>query len=163
MLRVVTASRHCCLSKSAMNTSIAPLAIGKRVTIFPCKQLSVIARVEPEQQSPPKPATKDEELPPWIRREKERELQAQQGASGLPWPLYLLFSIFTAIAAVGSIFEFVDRNPIFGVLPPDNPLWAPILLFFAVTGFPTAGILFVKGVNGFNEEAERQDKLDGYL
>lgn len=26
-----------------------------------------------------------------------------------------------------------------------------------------AGFLFIKGVNGFNEEAERQDKLDGYL
>lgn len=26
-----------------------------------------------------------------------------------------------------------------------------------------AGFLFVRGVNGFNEDAERQDKLDGYL
>ncbi len=26
-----------------------------------------------------------------------------------------------------------------------------------------AGFLFVKGVNGFNEDAERQDKLDGYM
>ncbi|GIL79901.1 hypothetical protein Vretimale_12522 [Volvox reticuliferus] len=162
MLRLTNASGHCCLHKSAINTSIAPLVIGKLKNTRAHRHASVIARVEPGQQSPPKPATEDE-LPPWIRREKERELQAQQGTSGLPWPLYLLFSIFTAIAAVGSIFEFVDRNPVFGVLPPDNPLWAPILLFFAVTGFPTAGILFIKGVNGFNEEAERQDKLDGYL
>jgi hypothetical protein len=40
---------------------------------------------------------------------------------------------------VGSIFEFANRNPIFGVLPPDNFLWAPILLFFSITGFPSAG------------------------
>lgn len=26
-----------------------------------------------------------------------------------------------------------------------------------------AGFLFIKGVNGFNAEAERQDKLDGYM
>ena len=42
---------------------------------------------------------------------------------------------------VGSIFEFANRNAIFGVVKPDNFLWAPILLFFAITGFPSAGIL----------------------
>jgi hypothetical protein len=66
-------------------------------------------------------------------------MQAKEGAGGLPWALYLLFSVFTAIAATGSIFEFNEKNPLFGVLPPDNPLWAPILLFFAVTGFPMSG------------------------
>lgn len=102
-------------------------------------------------------------MPPWVKREKEREMQLQSGKKELPWALCLLFSVFTGIAAVGSIFEYIDRNPVFGVVQPDNPLWAPILLFFAVTGFPTAGYLFIKGVQGFNEDAERQDKLDGYL
>lgn len=74
-----------------------------------------------------------------MRREKEREMQAKSGAAGLPWGLYLLFSCFTGIAAVGSIFEFIDRNPVFGVIEPDSPLWAPILLTFAVTGIPMAG------------------------
>jgi hypothetical protein len=64
---------------------------------------------------------------------------------------------------VGSIFEYVDKNPVFGVLQPDNPLWAPVLLFMGVTGLPTAGFLFYKGVQGANEAAELQDKMDGYI
>ena len=44
-----------------------------------------------------------------------------------------------AAVQVGSIFEYANRNPIFGVVKPDNFLWAPILLFFAITGFPSAG------------------------
>lgn len=81
----------------------------------------------------------------------------------LPWGLYLLASTLTAIAAVGCIFEYIDRNPFFGIISPDSPAWAPILLTLAITGFPTAGYLFYKGVTGFNEEAERQDRLDGYM
>ena len=42
---------------------------------------------------------------------------------------------------VGSIFEYANRNPLFGVVKPDSFLWAPILLFFAITGFPSAGEL----------------------
>jgi hypothetical protein len=37
------------------------------------------------------------------------------------------------------VFEYIDKNPIFGVVQPDSPLWAPILGLFAVTGIPTAG------------------------
>ena len=40
---------------------------------------------------------------------------------------------------VGSIYEFANKNPIFGVIEADSPLYAPILGFFMVTGFPTAG------------------------
>ena len=43
---------------------------------------------------------------------------------------------------MGSIFEYANRNPIFGVVKPDSFLWAPILLFFAITGFPSAGAPF---------------------
>lgn len=100
-------------------------------------------------------------MPPWIRREKERKLQ-ESAPQGLPWALFLLFSSFSAIAAVGSMFEYIGRNPVFGVIEPDSPLWAPILLFFAVTGLPTAGFLFFKGIQGFNEDADRQNKIDGY-
>jgi len=46
---------------------------------------------------------------------------------------------YTLLKQVGSIFEIVNRNPIFGVLPPENPLWLPILGLFAVTGLPSAG------------------------
>ena len=40
---------------------------------------------------------------------------------------------------VGSIFELINQNPIFGVVGPDSPLYLPILGTFAVTGFPTTG------------------------
>jgi hypothetical protein len=45
----------------------------------------------------------------------------------------------TAIAAVGCIFEYVDGNAFFGLIQPDSPAWAPVLLTLAVTGFPSAG------------------------
>jgi hypothetical protein len=99
-----------------------------------------------------------------VRRERERAAQAKEGApGGLPWPLYLLFSAMVAIASVGSIFELSNGNALFGVIQPDSPLWAPILGLFAFTGLPTAGFLFFKGVSGANADAERQDRLDGYL
>ena len=47
--------------------------------------------------------------------------------------------LFPAVCQVGSIFEFADKNPIFGVVRPDSPLWAPILGFFALTGLPLSG------------------------
>lgn len=50
--------------------------------------------------------------------------------------LHLLLS---CLLQVGSIFEYLDGNAIFGVVPPDSPLWAPILGFFAFTGIPMAG------------------------
>eukprot|EP00798_Chlamydomonas_sp_ICE-L_P024926 gene24926-10577_t len=99
--------------------------------------------------------------PPWVRREKEKKLQ-DEAPKALPWGLYLLFSCFVAIACVGSIFEYQYGNPIFGVIQPDNFLWAPILLGMGVTGLPTAGFLFYKGITAFNEDADRQNKLDGY-
>ncbi|KAK9902255.1 hypothetical protein WJX75_009757 [Coccomyxa subellipsoidea] len=115
-----------------------------------------------EQEGSGSEATKEEEsLPPWIRGERERKLAETEG-SDLPFPVYLLGSALVAIAAVGSIFEFANRNPIFGVLPPDNFLWAPILLFFSITGFPSAGFLFFKAITAANKEADRQDKIDGY-
>ena len=42
-------------------------------------------------------------------------------------------------AQVGSIYEYFNKNPIFGLLPPGNPLYAPILGFFAITGLPLSG------------------------
>jgi hypothetical protein len=96
-----------------------------------------------------------------VRREKEREARGAAGG-GLPFGVYLLFSSFVAIAAVGSIFEYTAGNSIFGVVEPDSPLYAPILGFFAVTGIPTSGYLFYKAVASANAEAERMDALDGY-
>ena len=48
---------------------------------------------------PPLFQTKDEELPPWIRSERERKMQTEEG-SDLPFPVYLIGSALVAIAAV---------------------------------------------------------------
>eukprot|EP01026_Neomeris_dumetosa_P020526 TRINITY_DN18270_c0_g1_i1.p3 TRINITY_DN18270_c0_g1~~TRINITY_DN18270_c0_g1_i1.p3 ORF type:complete len:172 (-),score=21.77 TRINITY_DN18270_c0_g1_i1:198-686(-) len=100
----------------------------------------------------------EEELP-WVKSQKDRQALAQK--KDLPFGVYLIASALVAIAAVGSIFEFANQNPIFGVLPPDNPFYTPILGFFAFTGFPSAGYLFFKSVKGANEMAEQMDKIDG--
>lgn len=39
------------------------------------------------------------------------------------------------------MFEFANKNAIFGVITPDSFLWAPILGLFALTGIPTSGML----------------------
>lgn len=106
--------------------------------------------------------TQQEEEPVWVRRERERELMAKEGPKDLPFGVYLLFSAIVAIAAIGSIFEYANKNPIFDAIYPDSPFYAPILGVFAITGVPTAGYLFYKAVSSANAEAERMDKLDGY-
>lgn len=55
-------------------------------------------------------------------------LQAAQAAKGgvsLPWGLALLFSVFVAIAATGSIFEYQAGNPIFGLITVRARVGAP--------------------------------------
>jgi hypothetical protein len=100
----------------------------------------------------------------WVRRERERALDKAEGGGGgdLPFGLYLLFSAMVAIAAVGSIFEYTAKNPIFDVIEADSPLYAPILGFFAISGLPMAAFLFYKAVSSANKASERMDKLDGY-
>lgn len=114
--------------------------------------------VSPADAAPPAVRRTNEE-PPWVRRERERELQAA-APKELPFGVYLLLSVIVAIAAVrfclpvllttrvrayccspaqtGSIFEFGAQNPIFGVLGADSPLYTPILGLFVLTGFPMA-------------------------
>ncbi len=101
-------------------------------------------------------------MPVWVRRERERELMAKEGPGDLPFGVYLLGSAIVAIAAIGSIFEYTAKNPIFDIIEADSPLYAPILGLFAITGLPTAGYLFYKSVDAANKEAERMDKIDGY-
>ncbi|KAK7285282.1 hypothetical protein RJT34_20047 [Clitoria ternatea] len=105
-----------------------------------------------------------DEPPPWARDEanKNRGSFAQQGFE-IPFYAYLLASAITAIAAIGSIFEYVNQRPVFGVLSSDSILYAPLLGFFVFTGIPSAGLLWFKAVQAANKEAEEQDKRDGYL
>ena len=57
----------------------------------------------------------------------------------LPFYVSLPLSAVIAIAAIGSVFEFLNKKPVFGVIQPESPLWLPILAFFALTGLPVAG------------------------
>ena len=52
--------------------------------------------------------TKKEELPPWIRSERERKLQSEEG-SDLPFPVYLIGSALVAIAAVGVRLPWLSQ------------------------------------------------------
>ncbi|GBG73509.1 hypothetical protein CBR_g16852 [Chara braunii] len=100
-----------------------------------------------------------EELPPWARSEGGEGSSSDEGFE-VPFWAWLLASSLVAIAAVGSIFEYFNKNPVFGVVPPDSPFYAPILGFFVLTGFPTAGFLWFKATQAANAIAERMDKED---
>lgn len=94
---------------------------------------------------------------------------------------------------IGSVFEYVNQNPVFGILKSDSIFYAPLLGFFAFTGIPTSvriymcfplrfvelenfsvnfplynfvslqAFLWFKSVQVANKEAEEQDRRDGYL
>ncbi|KAL3697292.1 hypothetical protein R1sor_011368 [Riccia sorocarpa] len=100
-----------------------------------------------------------DELPPWAKSERP---PTQEPAQDLPFAVYLIGSSLVAIAAVGSIFEYFNGNPIFGIVQPDSPLWAPILGIFSITGLPSAGFLFYKGVKLANKASEDIDREDGF-
>ncbi|XP_042042110.1 uncharacterized protein LOC121787448 isoform X3 [Salvia splendens] len=73
--------------------------------------------------------------PPWGREEAQKESSA---GVEVPFYAYLIASSITAIAAIGSIFEYVNEKPVFGVLSSDSVLYAPVLGFFVFTGIPTS-------------------------
>lgn len=100
-----------------------------------------------------------DEAPPWARNEVQKESSSFE----VPFYLYLLASVITAIAAIGSIFEYVNQKPVFGVINSDSVFYAPLLGFFAFTGIPTSAFLWFKSVQAANKEAEEQDRRDGYL
>ncbi|KAL3720687.1 uncharacterized protein LOC104422872 [Eucalyptus grandis] len=102
-----------------------------------------------------------DEPPPWARNEGAQN--ASQQSFEVPFFVYLLASAVTAIAAVGSIFEYVNQRPVFGVLNSDSIFYAPLLGFFAFTGIPTSAFLWFKSVQVANKEAEEQDRRDGFL
>eukprot|EP00262_Sarcandra_glabra_P009931 TRINITY_DN24766_c0_g1_i1.p1 TRINITY_DN24766_c0_g1~~TRINITY_DN24766_c0_g1_i1.p1 ORF type:complete len:180 (+),score=22.68 TRINITY_DN24766_c0_g1_i1:139-678(+) len=102
-----------------------------------------------------------DEPPPWARGEG-KDNSAQQTFE-IPFYAYLLASAVTAIAAVGSVFEYINQKPVFGVLNSDSVFYAPLLGFFAFTGIPTSAFLWYKSVQTANKEAEEQDRRDGFL
>ncbi|XP_057500610.1 uncharacterized protein LOC130784660 [Actinidia eriantha] len=102
-----------------------------------------------------------DEPPPWARGESSQS-ESGQGFQ-VPFYVYLLASAITAIAAIGSVFEYVNQRPVFGVVNSDSIFYAPLLGFFAFTGIPTSAFLWFKSVQTANKEAEEQDRRDGYL
>ncbi|KAL8038136.1 hypothetical protein ABFX02_11G084700 [Erythranthe guttata] len=99
-----------------------------------------------------------DELPPWAKQETQNDSSTFQ----LPFVVYLLGSAVVAIAAIGSIFEYVNQKPVFGVLNSDSVFYAPLLGFFVFTGIPSSAFLWYKSVQVANKEAEEQDRRDGY-
>ncbi|XP_027349231.1 uncharacterized protein LOC113860883 [Abrus precatorius] len=105
-----------------------------------------------------------DEPPPWARDEaKNNGVSSSQQGFEIPFYAYLLASAVTAIAAIGSIFEYANQKPVFGVLTSDSVFYAPLLGFFVFTGIPFSAFLWFKSVQAANKEAEEQDKKDGYL
>jgi hypothetical protein len=39
---------------------------------------------------------------------------------------------------IGSIFEYTNQRPVFGIVGSDSALYAPLLGFFVFTGIPTS-------------------------
>ncbi|XP_052191531.1 uncharacterized protein LOC127800770 [Diospyros lotus] len=136
------------------------------------RSLSVLAVTESSRKSQEGQSEEEESIPswakpgsneppPWARDEAART--ASQQSFQIPFVVYLLASAVTAIAAIGSVFEYVNQRPVFGVLGSDSVFYAPLLGFFAFTGIPTSAFLWFKSVQVANKEAEEQDRRDGYL
>ncbi|XP_042485953.1 uncharacterized protein LOC122066192 [Macadamia integrifolia] len=102
-----------------------------------------------------------DEPPPWAQDESKKNVSEQ--TLEIPFYVYLLASAVVAIAAIGSVFEYVNQKPVFGVLNPDSIFYVPLLGFFAFTGVPTSAFLWFKSVQAANKAAEEQDQRDGYL
>ncbi|XP_076933569.1 uncharacterized protein LOC143599513 [Bidens hawaiensis] len=129
---------------------------------YPHRHLTVFAVKEEDEQLQSTPSWAkpgSEEPPPWARNETQ---QSSSSTLELPFFVYLLASAITAIAAIGSVFEYVNQKPVFGLLNSDSIFYAPVLGFFAFTGIPSAAFLWFKSVQVANKEAEEQDKRDGY-
>ncbi|KAL2522005.1 hypothetical protein Fot_25928 [Forsythia ovata] len=111
---------------------------------------------DPSAPSWAKPGS--DEPPPWARQEAQKESSGFE----VPFYVYLLASAITAIAAIGSAFEYLNQKPVFGVLNSDSVFYTPLLGFFAFTGIPSSAFLWFKSVQVANKEAEEQDRRDGY-
>lgn len=141
--------------------------LGQKAGMF-LRRFTVLAATEGSTKS----SQSDEKIPLWARPDSdepppwardEGNVSTSQQAFEIPFYVYLLASAVTAIAAVGSIFEYVNQRPVFGVLNSDSIFYAPLLGFFAFTGIPTSAFLWFKSVQVANKESEEQDRRDGYL
>ncbi|XP_041022416.1 uncharacterized protein LOC121263537 [Juglans microcarpa x Juglans regia] len=144
-----SSSRHGC-----------PTKISRRFSVFAVTKSSK----EPSktEETIPSWARADSDVPPPWAQDEGKESASQQTFE-IPFYVYLLASAVTAIAAIGSVFEYVNLRPVFGILKSDSIFYAPLLGFFAFTGIPVSTFLWLKSVQAANKEAEEQDRRDGYL
>ncbi|KAG6387665.1 hypothetical protein SASPL_152857 [Salvia splendens] len=159
------------LASSSLHLSAARQLLKSSAFAYPKKQnLKVGVRVRAASKGKDDSSVEDpsipqwaqpgsEEPPPWAREEAQKESSGVE----VPFYAYLIASSITAIAAIGSIFEYVNEKPVFGVLSSDSVLYAPVLGFFVFTGIPTSAFLWYKSVEAANKEAEEQDRRDGFL
>ncbi|GMP32274.1 hypothetical protein CsSME_00006109 [Camellia sinensis var. sinensis] len=121
-------------TKISQNTTRKNSSRSRRLTVFAVTEGS---SKEKEEESIPSWARPDsDEPPPWARDEASQS--ASQQSFQIPFFVYLLASAITAIAAIGSVFEYLNQKPVFGVLSSDSVFYAPLLGFFAFTGIPTS-------------------------
>eukprot|EP00803_Ostreobium_quekettii_P006862 evm.model.scf_45.5 EVM.evm.TU.scf_45.5 scf_45:97515-98967(-) len=57
----------------------------------------------------PEKQEEEEEVPIWVKRERIRKMEAEQGMMEFPWPIYLSVSILMSIAVV-SVAMAVGRQ-----------------------------------------------------
>ncbi|KAH8518203.1 hypothetical protein H0E87_000146 [Populus deltoides] len=137
-------------------------AYQKQKKFFVCAATEGSAKSSKSEETIPSWAKPDsDEPPPWAKGEGKENSSKQNFE--VPFFVYLLASAITAIAAIGSIFEYVNQRPVFGVVNPDSIFYAPLLGFFAFTGIPFSAFLWFKSVQAANKEAEEQDRRDGYF
>ena len=60
----------------------------------------------------------------------------------------------------GSVFVYVYKGDIFGLVGPDSFLYLPILGIFVFTGFPLSAYLFYQAITKANKLSEEMDKMD---
>lgn len=119
---------------------------------------------EAEEEVPSWARPGSDEPPPWARDDGGAGGRAQgEPGAQVPFYAYLLASAVTAIAAIGSIYEYANQRPVFGVVSSDSALYAPLLGFFVFTGIPTSAFLWFRAVQTANKDAEEQDRRDGFL
>ncbi|KAJ7972726.1 Proteasome endopeptidase complex [Quillaja saponaria] len=149
----ILSQTHLCYGrkKPSISTRFVVLAVTQGSTESSKSEESIPSWAKPDSDEPP----------PWARDEAKGNGSEQKFE--IPFFVYLIASAITAIAAIGSVFEYVNQKPVFGILSSDSIFYAPLLGFFAFTGIPTAAFLWFKSVQVANKEAEEQDRRDGFL
>ncbi|KAK1259307.1 hypothetical protein QJS04_geneDACA001438 [Acorus gramineus] len=133
----------------------------KRFRVSAVTKDSAKSSSESDEKIPSWARPDSDEPPPWARDEG-KDGSSKQGFE-VPFYVYLLASAITAIAAIGSIFEYANQKPVFGVLSSDSVFYTPLLGFFTFTGIPTSAFLWFKSVQAANKASEEQDRRDGYM